>query len=127
MAEGVGEGNAVDVTAVLAGRGLSKVEYDEQKSEEDDGQDSASDLYNEFSDPVFLREVDVGQDNKGSQESEQEPSDMSEVIDPGKKSDEEEEEDEEQEFSEFHNGRLVDLPVHHDLHDQGSKDSVEST
>ena len=52
---------------------LSKVEYDEQKSEEDDGQDSASDLYNEFSDPVFLREVDVGQDNKGSQESEQEP------------------------------------------------------
>ena len=52
---------------------------------------------------------------------------MSEVIDPGKKSDEEEEEDEEQEFSEFHDGRLVDLPVHHDLHDQGSKDSVEST
>jgi len=127
LAEGVGEGNAVDVTAVLAGRGLSKVEDDEEKSEENDSQDSASNLHNQFRDPVLLREIDVGQDNKGSQESEQEPSDMSEVVDPRKKSNKEKEDDEEQEFSEFHDGRLVDFPVHHDLHDQGSKDTVKGT
>lgn len=95
LAEGFGEWDTVDVLAVLTLRVLSKIEDDEEEPEEKTTYNPSNDLHYHLSDPVLLREVDVGKNDEGTEEAEQESSEVGEVIDPRQETSQKQDHDEE--------------------------------